>query len=125
MSIDTIERPETEIADQKGSLEYDVDELQERGPAVVDWRGPVERHPLALLGAVAVGGMLVAALLGSGSRAKALRRRASDKQLPAVKRVVRDTRRKVSRAATAVAERLSVPTAWEESRARRPKQPTT
>lgn len=133
MSIDTIEHLESEIAEKKESLKDNVDELQERARDVVSWRAQLDRHPFVMLGAVAVGGVLVAALLRPGPRMlrglgaiagsiaplagrllavrprKAARgRRASDRQLHTAKRVVRDARQKASRVASAVADRLSV-----------------
>jgi ElaB/YqjD/DUF883 family membrane-anchored ribosome-binding protein len=149
MSIDTIERLETEIAEKKESLKYNVDELQERARDVVDWRAQVGRHPFAMIGAVAVGGVLVAAVLRPGPRTlrglgalagsvaphagrqragrarKTKGRRASDRRMQSVRRVARDARQRASQAASAVADRLHIPTPWEDSVARRPKHHTT
>lgn len=149
MSIDTIERLEHEIAEEKDALRYNVDELQERARDAVDWRTQVQRHPFAMLGAAALGGLLLAGLLrpsprllrsavaAAGAMAptagrmlvrplgkrirQALRRRADDRDLPVMKRVVRDARRKASSAASHLADRLSTPTAWEATGERRAK----
>lgn len=68
MSTDTIDRIEHEIAEEKDALRYNVGELKERAREVVDWRTQVERHPLALMGAAAVGGLLLASVLRPGPR---------------------------------------------------------
>lgn len=134
MSTATIERLEHEIAQEKEALRYNVGALQERAREVIDWRAQVQRHPFAMVGAAAVGGLLLATLMRpsprtlrsvvavagtmaplagrllSGSLRKGLRRRrATDQEVPVVKRAVRTARQQASRAAARVAQRLSVP----------------
>lgn len=122
-SVDSIER---DIEREKRELKYNVAALKERARDTVDWRVQVQRHPLAMLGLAAAGGLIVAAAFrpsraarGAASLAAAalpLATRAvmtrkpfsRRKEVPALRRAVHSARRSASRAAGRVADRLSV-----------------
>ncbi len=136
-SVDSLER---EIEQEKRELRYNVTALKERARDSVDWRVQTQRHPLAMLGLAAAGGLLLAAALrparaarGAASLAAAalpLATRAvmtrkpfsRRKEVPALRRAVHSARRTASRAAGRVADRLSVGD-WDGSVERRAEQP--
>lgn len=147
MIMQSIDSLEAEIASEKEALKHNVDELQERAREVVDWRTQVQRHPLAMVGAALVGGVLLATMFSParGAAAGAARgllslagslaphagrlliaRRVFGKksrapEMPAIKRAMRNARRTASAAASRVADRLHVPGDREAAGARRAK----
>jgi hypothetical protein len=69
-----------EIAAEKEVLGQNLQELETRVRSVADWRGQVQRRPLAMMGLALGGGILLSALVGSPRRRK--RRVVSNEQLP-------------------------------------------
>jgi hypothetical protein len=57
-----------EIAAEHESLGENLQELESRVRAVADWRGHVQRRPIAMLGLALGGGILLSALMGSPRR---------------------------------------------------------
>jgi hypothetical protein len=122
-SVDSLER---DVEHQKRSLKYNVEELQERARDAVDWRVQVQRHPLAMLGLAALGGLLVASAFRPAQAARATASLAAAalplatkavmsrgafsrrKKVTGVRRVIHQARRSASRAANHVADRLRV-----------------
>lgn len=145
MIMQSIDRLEAEIAAEKDALRYNVEELQERARDVVDWRAQVQRHPLAMIGAAVVGGVLLAAMFSpargaatgaarglislAGSLAphagrlliarRVFGKRKRTPEMPVIRRAMRNARRTASAAATRVADRLHVPGDREVKGARR------
>jgi hypothetical protein len=69
-----------EIAAEKEVLGQNLQELETRVRSVADWRGHVQRRPLAMMGLAVGGGILLSALVGSPRRRK--RRVVSNEQVP-------------------------------------------
>jgi hypothetical protein len=69
---------EDEIAAEERALDANLDKIgsQEKTPS--DWRGLVERHPLAFLGVAVGGGVLLATLIGPLWRSEAGGRKVED-----------------------------------------------
>jgi hypothetical protein len=57
-----------EIAAEKESLGQNLQELETRVRSVTDWRGHVQRRPIAMMGLALGGGILLSALVGSPPR---------------------------------------------------------
>jgi hypothetical protein len=52
------------IAATKDDLTHDLDVLEAKGKALVDWRAHVDKRPLAMLGVAFVGGLLASSMVG-------------------------------------------------------------
>jgi hypothetical protein len=54
---------EDDIDHTRHALQANLEELEERMKALVDWRALVRRHPAPMMTAALAGGMLLAALI--------------------------------------------------------------
>jgi ElaB/YqjD/DUF883 family membrane-anchored ribosome-binding protein len=62
----TTDEIENEIDRARGDLKSNLEELESRAKDMADWRTYVERHPVAMIAAAAIGGALLA-MIGGGS----------------------------------------------------------
>jgi hypothetical protein len=73
---DNSEQVERHIEERRNSLSNDISELERKAKEAVDWRTQVEQRPGTMMGIAFGAGILLAAVLGGGSR-----RRSNDSKL--------------------------------------------
>jgi hypothetical protein len=62
------EQVERHIEERRNSLSNDISELERKAKEAVDWRAQVEQRPGTMMGIAFGAGILLAAILGGGSR---------------------------------------------------------
>ncbi len=60
----TADQIEAGIDQKRDDLKSNLEELESRVKSAADWRTQFERHPVGMVAAAVVGGMLLASLLG-------------------------------------------------------------
>jgi hypothetical protein len=66
--VENSEQVERRIAERRNSLSNDISELERKAKEAVDWRAQVEQRPGTMMGIAFGVGILLAAILGGGSR---------------------------------------------------------
>lgn len=61
---------ERHIREQRRELGQNINELQQKVKDTVNWRTQFEQRPMTMLGIAVGGGLLLSAIVGSGSRTK-------------------------------------------------------
>lgn len=62
------EQIEREIAQERGNLGRNLNELERRVKSAGNWRTQFDRHPIAMLGLAFGGGLILSTMLGEGER---------------------------------------------------------